>query len=134
MSVSFKSPRQRRWLASLLVVAYALRALIPGGFMPGSGGALALQICPVGFPAALLSHANEHEGHHSSGSPAHDHNSWMSGHCAFAAAAAGAPPPCISAVVVVVHPRGSQPRIATVPASLDFRFHIAQPRGPPSLS
>jgi hypothetical protein len=153
MPVSFTSLRQRRWLASLLVVAYVLRALIPGGFMPGAHGALTLQICPEGFPTALLSHAGEHEAHaahhhvladtdertdalstHSSGSPTHDHKSWMLGHCAFGAAA-GAPPLCTSSIVAVVVQSGdSQTHVATVPASLDFRFRIAQPRGPPSLT
>jgi hypothetical protein len=71
---------------------------------------------------------------HSSGSPAHDHKSWMSGHCAFAATAAGAPPPCTSIIAAVMQPRGSKPHITTVPVPLDFRFRIAQPRGPPSLS
>src|SRR5690349_13620755 len=114
------SLRQRRWLASLLVLTFALRALIPAGFMPAGNGSLALQICPDGFSAAALlplaaqgiGHAeHHHQGaehhdhgaeHHdqgtehqhpggSSGAPAHDHKSWMSGHCAFGAIASAPP-------------------------------------------
>ena len=153
MPVGFTSLRQRRWLASLLVIAYALRALIPGGFMPGGDGSVALQICPEGFPAALLPNAGEHDAHaahhhdaadthevshalaaHPSGSPTHDHKSWMLGHCAFGAAA-GAPPLCNSSIVaVVLRHEVSRTHIAIVPASVDFRFRIAQPRGPPSLT
>jgi hypothetical protein len=149
MPVSLTSLRQRRWLASLLVVAFALRALIPAGFMPGGEGALPLQICPEGFPAALLSGTADHAahaGHHhhqvadatnpgepDSGAPAHDHKSWTSGHCAFGAAA-GAPSLCHSSIIVVVtRTESPRPETATVLTSVDFRFRIAQPRAPPSL-
>src|ERR1700761_5925294 len=122
MPIRLTSVRQRRWLASLLVLTFALRALIPAGFMPAGDGSLTLRICPDGFLAALLSHdgagGHAHDGasvhahgashdhlaadvhalgHHdhssdSSGAPAHDHRSWTSNHCAFGAVASAPPP------------------------------------------
>jgi hypothetical protein len=139
MSIRFANLRQHRWLASLLVVALALRALIPVGFMPGGNGQLALQICPEGFPAFLLnappghsSGHHHHEGHESSRTPGHDHKSWMQGHCPFGAAA-GAPAVCQSLVVNVdLKSVAPLPDTAAVAAVLDFRFLVAQPRAPPT--
>ncbi len=44
----------RKSTAALVVAAFALRALIPAGFMLDSGHRLAIVICPDGFPADLL--------------------------------------------------------------------------------
>ena len=133
MSIRFANC-QHRWLASLLVVALALRALIPVGFMPSGNGQLALQICPEGFPALLLhsSGHHHHEGHESSQAPGHDHKSWMQGHCPFGAAA-GAPAACQSLVVNIdLKSVALPPDTAVVAAVLDFRFLVAQPRAPPT--
>lgn len=143
------SQRQRRWLTSLLVVLFALRALVPMGFMPAGDGALALQVCPEGFPSALLAGHADHAAHHHTASntpqgdpshsadPAgghkHDHKSWMSGHCAFGAAASG-PALCHTlAIATVSHTEAARVDVTPVPVSLDHRFRIAQPRGPPGL-
>jgi hypothetical protein len=133
MSIRFANLRQHRWLASLLVVALALRALIPVGFMPGGNGQLALRICPEGFPAALLhSSGHHHEGHESSERPGHDHKSWMQGHCPYGAAA-GAPAACQSLIISVdLTPAAAMPDSPVVAAVLDFRFLVAQPRAPPT--
>lgn len=134
MSIRFANLRQHRWLASLLVVALALRALIPVGFMPSGNGQLALQICPEGLPAFLLhsSGHHHHEGHDSPQVPGHDHKSWMQGHCAFGAAG-GAPATCQSVVVNVdLKSVAPLPDTAVVAAVLDFRFLVAQPRAPPT--
>jgi hypothetical protein len=133
MSIQFANLRQHRWLASLLVVALALRALIPVGFMPGGNGQLALQICPEGFPAALLhGSGHHHEGRETSESPGHDHKSWMQGHCPYGAAA-GAPAACQSLIVTVdLIPAAALPDLEVAAAALDFRFLVAQPRAPPT--
>src|SRR3569833_3391223 len=133
MPIRFADLRQHRWLASLLVVALALRALIPVGFMPSGNGQLALQICPEGFPAALLHNSGHHHyGHDSSEAPGHAHKSWMQGHCPFGAAA-GAPAACQSlAVHVDLESVVPLPDTAVVAAVLDFRFLVAQPRAPPT--
>jgi|SRR5882757_853966 len=133
MSTRLANLRRHRWLASLLVVALALRALIPVGFMPTGNGQVALQICPEGFPAALLHHSgHHHESGDSSPVPGHDHKSWMQGHCPFGAAA-GAPAACSSLLVTVdLTPAAPLPDAAIVAAVLDFRFLVAQPRAPPT--
>jgi hypothetical protein len=137
MSMGRRSNRQFRRLAAVLVLVYALRALIPVGFMPAGNGDLALRICPEGFPAVLLAGDDAHAAHqhhdHDSGAPAHDHKSWMSGHCVFGAAAS-APPLCHSSIVAlasetdVIAVRGEPADVSS-----QLRFRIAQPRGPPSL-
>lgn len=63
------SPTQRLWVISTLLVALVVRALIPAGFMPAADRPFSFQICPDGFPAALLQDgaalpASAHEGHH----------------------------------------------------------------------
>jgi len=67
--------RSRALAASLMLAAFAARALITPGFMPADGRALALEICPEGFPAQLLPHAL-HRHHH--------HGGRGSDHCVFA--------------------------------------------------
>jgi hypothetical protein len=48
---------QQQWLISVLLVALAVRALIPAGFMPSADQPFTLQICPDGFPAQFLHRA-----------------------------------------------------------------------------
>lgn len=48
------SPNQRRWVIGTLLIALIVRALIPVGFMPATDRPFSFQICPDGFPAALL--------------------------------------------------------------------------------
>ncbi len=45
----------RRSIAIFVLAAFALRALIPAGFMLAEGLPLTVVICPDGFPAQLLS-------------------------------------------------------------------------------
>jgi hypothetical protein len=102
--------------------------------MPAGNGQLALQICPEGFPAALLHHSGHHRGSGDSSqapAPGHDHKSWMQGHCPFGAAI-GTPAACNSLLVTVdLKPAPLVPDAAIVAAVLDFRFLVAQPRAPP---
>jgi hypothetical protein len=155
MRISLTSLRRHHWLATLAVLAFALRALVPTGFMPGGTGALTLQICPDGFPQALLSdsathsaHAAHHHHHDGGGTtpdqpapeqsapdqPAHDHQSWSTHHCVFSAVATA--PPLTPSLVVAAVAESAAPRahLHAAPAPFDIRFRIAQPRGPPSLA
>jgi hypothetical protein len=43
-------------MASIMLVAFALRVLIPPGFMPASGRPFSIEICWEGFPAGTLAH------------------------------------------------------------------------------
>jgi hypothetical protein len=76
-------------MASLMLVAFASRALIPAGFMPASGRPFSMEVCGEGLPAGMLaylqpSHAHTH---HHSGSPSH------SEHCVFGTACSAGPIP-----------------------------------------
>lgn len=48
------SARQRLWVISTVLIALLVRALIPAGFMPATDRPFSFQVCPDGFPAALL--------------------------------------------------------------------------------
>jgi hypothetical protein len=101
-------------MASMLLVAFASRALIPAGFMPASDRPFSIEICWEGFPADMLAHGEPaHAGsmgmdsmhgepvgdstshrdslpgahHHHSGSPPH------SEHCVFGTACSTGPIP-----------------------------------------
>jgi|HubBroStandDraft_1064217.scaffolds.fasta_scaffold20705_2 hypothetical protein len=43
-------------MASIMLVAFASRALIPSGFMPANDRPFSMEICWEGFPADLLAH------------------------------------------------------------------------------
>ncbi len=53
----------RKLTASLVLAAFALRALVPAGFMLAEGHPLTVIICPDGFPAQLLTQ----DGHAAAG-------------------------------------------------------------------
>ena len=57
------SPKQRLWVISALLVALVVRALIPAGFMPATDRPFSFQVCPDGFPAALLADVAGVAGH-----------------------------------------------------------------------
>jgi len=152
----------RRWVISVLLVTLLVRALIPAGFMPASDRPLSFQICPDGFPAALLAatpadpqhhegsgdiHAAHHHpggnnlvttsspvAHHHDGA-SHNHNSASAEHCVFAAAAgAGALAfaPTLSAPATTSL---AAPPVSYVAPTAESRgFRVQQPRGPPALS
>jgi hypothetical protein len=135
--------RQRRsWLAALALLAFTVRALIPVGFMPSGDGFFSLQICPEGLSTQALALLDPHAAHHhhhpattegAPSAPAHDHQSWSSGHCPFGAMA-GAVASTHSAVVAFaleISSTTAVPEPVSVP--LEHRFRIAQPRGPPFL-
>src|SRR5579862_4715759 len=74
MQISLKKSA-RTWIIGALLIAFAWRALIPPGFMPKSGGLLAVEICHAGALAPLSHHGdNDSKGHVE--------------HCLFAGAAA----------------------------------------------
>jgi hypothetical protein len=124
---------RRKLIAGILLFAFASRALVPMGFMPATGEAFPLQICPDGFPPQLLHHGMEHaHGTHGSGGSTHQHDSSVSEHCAFAAVA-GAPPAANTPAVQVSFAGTLTPQLDTTrPIFRALRFRIQQPRGPPS--
>jgi hypothetical protein len=112
----------RAWLAGAVLLAFALRALVPPGFMPGGERPFSIEICPDGFPAQLLAHH-----HHGGAADTHE------AHCVFAVCAHGglahsSPFTGISLerFVVAAWPVEAVPVIHLV--------HLPYPRGPPSAA
>jgi hypothetical protein len=115
----------RELIATLMLAAFAVRALIPPGFMPAHDLAFALEICPDGFPAQLLGHGAHH---HPPGSHAH------SDHCVFGSAAAALPAARLANLGCVwrgpQQPVGRRESVAIVVQLI----HLPQARGPPAAA
>jgi len=113
--------RTQRLLAGLMVAAFAVRALVPPGFMPTHAAPLTLEICPDGFPAQLLGHA----AHHSHGNHAH------ADHCVFGGAAGTGPVAQLANLDGVwLAPTPAERRERVTPAVR--LIHLPQARGPPT--
>ncbi len=138
-------------MASMLLVAFATRALIPPGFMPASGRPFSFEICWEDFPADLLAHGEPGHGdsmgmdsmgmdsmppesapahpapaHPHPGSPSH------SEHCVFGTACSAGPIPHLPPPSEV----GSAPQLVAVVfvsiADSVRLVHLPPPRAPPS--
>lgn len=118
----------------LALLAFALRALIPIGFMPAADGTLSLIICPGGFPPQLLAHEKtmpEGAGRHMPGGH-QGHGIMEGGFCLFTTGFSSAPPPLILAAlfrIVAI--------IAAIVTSISAptgirRVRIPQARAPPA--
>lgn len=121
MRLSLRKRNSRTLIASLMLVAFASRALIPLGFMPASDRPFSLEICWEGLPAALLAHGAHH--HHSGGAP---HNE----HCVFGSACSAGP---VSHLTLPIDNAIAQ-RVRAVVASIADAVrlvHLPQPRAPP---
>jgi hypothetical protein len=129
----FMGRRRRGSRVSLLwlvLAAFALRALIPIGFMPAADGSLSLQICDEGLPAWLLLHAADGAPHGQAmpaGPVHHSHED----HCPFCGGTTPAPGPLLLALACAVWVA-----IATVAILVSFRapirlLHVPQARAPP---
>jgi len=130
MSILAKRHVRRRWLLLALLPALALRLLIPAGYMPADAAPLSLQICPEGFPAALLQHAGHH--HHHAGGGAHGAGGHAGGaHCVFAGAGAGGPIAYQTAQVVRPAAEPLAPAAYRAPVLPVRLVHLPEARGPP---
>jgi hypothetical protein len=124
MRLSPGKRNRRALIAGIMLVAFALRALIPAGFMPASGRPFSLEICWDGLPAGMLVHS----AHHHSGSPAH------SDHCVFGTACSAGPtphPPLPSDFLSAQQLRAVA--FASIAAAVRV-VHLPQSRAPPALS
>ncbi len=122
-------------MASIVLVAFASRMLIPPGFMPASGRPFLLEICREGLSADMLAHAMPahstarhgplQEEHHHPGSPA------QSEHCVFGTASGAGPIPHLP----LPSDFSSAPQLrAFAFASIGVAVrvvHLPQPRAPP---
>jgi hypothetical protein len=134
-------------MASIMLVAFALRALIPTGFMPASDRPFSLEICWESFPAGMLAHGEPphadsldehsmgmdsmsyrgplHGAHHHSGSPSHRE------HCVFGTACGAGP----ILQLLLQSDISSALQLRTVAfdsiAGAVRLVHLPQPRAPP---
>lgn len=122
----FLSTRTRTLIAAVMLAVFAVRALIPLGFMPVSTSPLTLEICPDGFPAALLGHAAHH--HHGDGADHKQHG--HSDHCLFGGAGA-APLAANVAPAAVLLPQAGPPARPAARTLLVRLVHLPEARGPP---
>lgn len=117
--------RRRELVTSILLVALALRALIPVGFMPANGEGFSLTICRADFQAPS---APQDPGRHP-GNPLHIE------HCAFGNAPAAGP--AIEAARALPTPvtAGGPILLLSEPLLINVGLvRVQQPRGPPRFA
>jgi hypothetical protein len=95
------SRRARHCIAAIALVAFALRALVPAGYMPSSDHPLTLQICGEGLDASPLAPAHHHHAALQEYGQLHHHEGLHAGtpsngtgtfrHCPFGSAPLPAP-------------------------------------------
>jgi hypothetical protein len=148
MRLSLPKRSRRALLASIMLVAFASRALIPPGFMPASGRPLSFEVCWEGLPAAVLAHvehahadllgtdskevdSTSHRGHlqrahsHHSGSPSHGD------HCVFGTACSAGPIPHLPPLIAISFAQQLRPLAFVSIAGAVRLVHLPQPRAPP---
>lgn len=136
----------RMLMASIVLVAFASRMLIPQGFMPASGRPFLMQICAEGLSAEMLADLAParagsmdmdmmsmpmdpmpvQDAHHHSGSPAHVE------HCIFGTVCGAGPVPHLplaNAFLPAAPLRAQAVASLAGPARL---VHLPQARAPPS--
>ncbi len=123
MRIRFSNKTSRVLIAGVMLFAFAVRALIPQGFMPSSDRPFSIEICPEGLPAQLLAHA----GHHH-----HGGSHFYTQHCVFGAACASAPPShfSVSTVLLPTELVGSEGYSA--PPVVVRLVYLPHSRGPPA--
>ena len=123
-----------------VLLAFALRALIPLGFMPAGDGTLSLMICPGGLPPGLLPATGKSMpmsgGMPMSGMPMpqqhHGHGSAEQSYCAFTTGFSSAPPPLLLAKLLLLFTLTALIAVAVLaPAGIRL-VHLPQARAPPA--
>jgi hypothetical protein len=103
-----------------MLFAFAVRSLIPEGFMPSSARPFSVEICPEGFPAQLLA------GHLHHGKD-HLHID----HCVFCTACVSGPP-SYSLVLTGISLSALAPVTPSVARAIVVRLvYLPHSRGPP---
>jgi len=142
MSMRPSTKASRKSVAGVMLTAFALRALVPPGFMPASDRPFSIEICWEGLPAAALPHDEpmdmgsmgmstrdaapaDASAHNHARHPSHTE------HCVFGTACSAGPVPHLSLLSDI---STSQPLRAPafVSAVGSVRLvHLPQPRAPP---
>ena len=129
-----RATRQR--LIAAVLLALALRALIPIGFMPAGDGTLSLMICPGGLPSELL--PQERTMQDGMGMPLPQphhpgHGVMEDAYCVFTTGFASAPPPLlVAAFVLLLACVGVVITRVAAPAGVHL-VHVPQARAPPPV-
>ena len=140
--MSLRERRTRTLLASVMLVAFALRALIPSGFMLGGDRPFSIEICWDGFPAAMLAQGDSRDtgpmdmgsmdmGRMDMGSTHGGHPHSASEHCVFGSACSAGPIPHL-ALSGNFSPARLLPALefASIAGAVDL-VHLPQSRAPP---
>jgi hypothetical protein len=148
MRLSLGKRNRRTLVASIMLVAFASRVLIPPGFMPTSGWPFSIEICWEGLPAGVLAHVEpsrtdsmgmdsmpadssshpvpQQGPHHHHGSPS------QSEHCVFGTACSAGPIPHLPLPSDFSSARQLR-MVAFASIAVAVRVvHLPQPRAPPS--
>lgn len=129
--------RSRTRLVPAILLALALRALIPIGFMPAGDGTLSLMICPGGFPLVLLPHEKTMPDGMGMPMPSpqqHGHGVMDDGYCVFTTGFSLAPPQLLVAVfALLIATLGVVLPHVPVPAGIRL-VHLPQARAPPAIA
>jgi hypothetical protein len=112
----------RTLIASAMLLAFVVRALVPQGFMPASDRTFSVEICPEGFPAQLLAHV----GHH------HPGTHWHTEHCVFGSACATGPASHVPLLTWLSLTESVPATHVTSAAIVVQLVHLPQTRGPPA--
>jgi hypothetical protein len=122
MRIRFSRKASRLLIAGVMLFAFAVRSLIPQGFMPSSERPFSVDICPDGFPAQLLVHARQHN--HGTGHSYTDH-------CVFGTACVSGPP-SHSSVLTYISLSSLTPVAPSVARAIVVRLvYLPHSRGPP---
>ncbi|HEV2271347.1 MAG TPA: DUF2946 family protein [Steroidobacteraceae bacterium] len=118
-----------------VLLAFALRALIPLGFMPAGDGSLSLMICPGGLPAGLLPGTGKSmpmSGGTPMPQPQHHGRGLMSdAYCVFTTGFGSAPPPLLpTSFLLLLALTALIAVMVLAPAGIRL-VHLPQARAPP---
>ncbi len=144
-------PTARSRLVAFVLLALALRALIPIGFMPAGDGSFSLMICPGGLPAGLLQGRSmgqdkgQDMGRHGMAPavpmtagmrmPAQEHRGTGGlddGYCAFTTGFSSAPPPLLLASLFLLLACAAIIAVPLMPPSGIRLVHLPPARAPPA--
>lgn len=126
----------RARLIAAVLLALALRSLIPIGFMPAMDGTFSLVMCEEGLPPGLLPAAPDRSmpgGMVMPGHPGHGHGDADGGHCSFCTGFSAAPPTPLLAAALCLLLAGIAVVVTTAVPPAGVRLVcLPQARAPPA--
>ena len=126
MRIRLSNKATRKLIAGVMLLAFAVRALVPQGFMPSSDRPFTVEICPEGFPAEVLMLGGHH--HHHGGPQSRTE------HCVFGTACASGPPPQLALLTHSSPTELVRAAPALTVAAVVRLVYLPHLRGPPSVA